>query len=146
MARQKRASVKGQQSLGIPGATASAPKWDPRSYDGGSGPNPYLAEWMAEHATPYDAATDDYRCEAFTDVLRPSRRSPVYDMHIYTTRKPHDAVRSYVEHYTEPGDLVLDPFCGAGGTALMALSHSFPSGKVWTRRRVVAPMAVMVSR
>jgi len=26
------------------------------------------------------------------------------------------------------------------------LSHSFPSGKVWTRRRVVAPMAVMVSR
>jgi len=111
-----------QHSLGIEGEKPRVPEWDPRCYDGGNGPNPYLAEWIAEHATPYDAATDDYRREAFTDVLRPSRRSPVYDMHIYTTKKPHDAVRSYVEHYTEPGDLVLDPFCGAGGTALMALA------------------------
>ena len=27
----------------------------------------------------------------------------------------------YIRHYTQPGDLVLDPFCGSGGTALAAL-------------------------
>ena len=27
----------------------------------------------------------------------------------------------YIEHYTEPGDLILDPFCGSGMTGVAAL-------------------------
>jgi methylase of polypeptide subunit release factors len=42
-------------------------------------------------------------------------------MHSYWSKKPHDAIRQYIRHYTQPGDLVLDPFCGSGGTALAAL-------------------------
>ena len=42
-------------------------------------------------------------------------------MHTYWSKKPHDAIRQYIRHYTKPGDLVLDPFCGSGGTALAAL-------------------------
>ena len=34
---------------------------------------------------------------------------------------PNDAIRQYIRHYTKSGDLVLDPFCGSGGTALAAL-------------------------
>ena len=42
-------------------------------------------------------------------------------MHTYWSKKPHDAIRQYVRHFTQRGDLVLDPFCGSGGTALAAL-------------------------
>lgn len=43
-------------------------------------------------------------------------------MHTYWSKKPHDAIRQYIRHYIKPSDLVLDPFCGFGGTALAALS------------------------
>lgn len=40
-----------------------------------------------------------------------------------TTPKSHlDALRRYIEHFTEPGALVLDPFIGSGMTAVAALS------------------------
>jgi 16S rRNA G966 N2-methylase RsmD len=43
-------------------------------------------------------------------------------MHSYHQgKKPHDAIRQYVRHFTQPGDIVLDPFSGSGGTALAAL-------------------------
>ena len=42
-------------------------------------------------------------------------------MHVYWSKKPHTAIRQYVRHYTRPGDIVLDPFCGSGGTAISAL-------------------------
>jgi hypothetical protein len=40
---------------------------------------------------------------------------------MYWTKKPHGAIEQYISHYTQPGDLVLDPMCGSGGTALVAL-------------------------
>ena len=42
-------------------------------------------------------------------------------MHVYWSKKPHQAIRQYIRHYTKPGDIVLDPFCGSGGTAVSAL-------------------------
>jgi len=110
-----------QQSLGIGGEKQRVPEWDPRCYDDGNGPNPYLAEWIAEHATPYDAATDDYRREALTGIIEATKATAIYSMHTYWSKKPHDAIMQYIEHYTEPGDVVLDPFCGSGSTALSAL-------------------------
>jgi hypothetical protein len=34
---------------------------------------------------------------------------------------PPQGITPYIEHYTEPGDLVLDPFCGSGMTGVAAL-------------------------
>ena len=43
-------------------------------------------------------------------------------MHSYHQgKKPHDAIRQYIRHFSRPGELVLDPFCGSGGTALAAM-------------------------
>jgi 16S rRNA G966 N2-methylase RsmD len=39
----------------------------------------------------------------------------------YFSKKPHDAIRQYIRHHTKPGDIVLDPFCGSGGTIVSAL-------------------------
>jgi hypothetical protein len=58
---------------------------------------------------------------AFNEPIQSTKATAVYNMHTYWSKKPHDAIRQYIRHYTKPGDLVLDPFCGSGGTALAAL-------------------------
>ena len=70
---------------------------------------------------PYDATTDDYDVPAFDKPIETTKATAIYNMHTYWSKKPHDAIRQYIRHYTKPGDLVLDPFCGSGGTALAAL-------------------------
>ncbi len=84
--------------------------------------NPNLSRFIRQASHPYQAAADTYQVEPFSDSLQATKSTPLYRMHTYWSKKPHEAVRRYIEHYTRPGDLVLDPFCGAGGTALMALS------------------------
>lgn len=44
--------------------------------------------------------------------------TPVYKMHRYFARRPHNVFRSLIEAYSKPGDVILDPFCG-GGVALV---------------------------
>jgi DNA modification methylase len=53
--------------------------------------------------------------------LVPERHPAYYMMHKYWARKPHNVVRTYIEHYTLPGELVLDPFSGSGVTAIESL-------------------------
>ncbi len=51
-----------------------------------------------------------------------SRSQAMHLMHKYWARKDWYAVRACIEHYTRPGDLVLDPFCGSGVTVSEALA------------------------
>jgi len=44
-----------------------------------------------------------------------------YGVHPYFTRRPANVVREYIERFTRPGDLVLDPFGGSGVTAIEAM-------------------------
>ena len=41
-----------------------------------------------------------------------------YGVHPYFTRRPYNVVRNYIERYSQPLDLVLDPFGGSGVTAI----------------------------
>jgi hypothetical protein len=86
-----------------------------------SGPNPNLRKFVEEHATPYDPENDDYNVPPFDVPITTTKATAIYNMHTYWSKKPHDAIQQYIRHYTQPGDLVLDPFCGSGGTALAAL-------------------------
>ena len=86
-----------------------------------SGPNPNLGRFVEEHAKPYDPENDDYDLAPFDKPITTTKATAIYNMHTYWSKKPHDAIREYIQHYTQPDDLVLDPFCGSGGTALAAL-------------------------
>jgi len=56
------------------------------------------------------------------DVSIPPESHPAYYlMHKYWARKPSNVVRRYIEYYTAPGDIVLDPFAGSGVTLIEAL-------------------------
>jgi len=56
------------------------------------------------------------------DVIPPAQPVPdVIDFpytgnKLHPTQKPVEALRPLIECFTQPGDLVLDPFCGSGST------------------------------
>jgi len=95
----------------------------PEGYYSGDKPNPNLRAFVEQHLKekPYDPATDKYNVPAFNTPIETTKATAIYNMHTYWSKKPHDAIRQYIRHYTQEGDLVLDPFCGSGGTALAAL-------------------------
>lgn len=95
----------------------------PEGYYSGDKPNSNLRAFVENHIkeNPYDPKTDDYNVPAFDKPIETTKATAIYNMHTYWSKKPHDAIRQYIRHYTKPGDLVLDPFCGSGGTNLAAL-------------------------
>jgi len=55
----------------------------------------------------------------YATVAKP--HTPMYLIHKYWARKPHNVVSEYIQHYTKEGDIVLDPFCGSGPTPIEAI-------------------------
>src|SRR6266849_2366671 len=54
-------------------------------------------------------------------ILGMSRKNdPIYNAHSYHTKVPHKAIMRYILHYTDPGDVVFDGFCGTGMTGVAA--------------------------
>jgi len=66
---------------------------------------------------------------------------PMYNIHKFFARKPHNVVGAYIEHYSREGQIVLDPFCGSGVT----ISESLKAG-----RKAIGidldPMATFITR
>lgn len=53
--------------------------------------------------------------------LPTKRHPPMHLIHKFWARKPHNVIKEYIEHYSEEGEIVIDPFCGSGVTAVEAL-------------------------
>ena len=100
-------------------------------------PNPFLPEivarWQQERAALREdlALPDDshdngnggqpvYHREPFAADVSEGKSDPIYRAHSYHTKVPHKAVMRYILHYTEPGDVVFDGFCGTGMTGVAA--------------------------
>jgi DNA modification methylase len=75
------------------------------------------------------------------DGICAGKNTYAYDAHTYHTKVPPQGIEAVLQHYTNPGDLVLDPFCGSGMTGLAAIA---------TGRNVVlsdlAPAAVFIAQ
>ena len=83
-------------------------------------PNPFLEDFIREHGKPYDEATDNYHREPFASDVSEGKNEPVYNAHGYPTKVPYKAIMRYILHYTNPGDIVFDGFCGTGMTGVAA--------------------------
>jgi DNA modification methylase len=83
-------------------------------------PNPFLAEFIQCYGKPYDP-NQPYSREPFAVDVSEGKTDPIYKAHSYHTKVPHLAIVPSILHYTEPGDLVLDGFCGSGMTGVAAL-------------------------
>jgi len=106
-------------------------------------PNPFLNEivekWRRERAALRDELglpndepagskyairenmpTKNYHREPFAADVSEGKNDPIYNAHSYHTKVPHKAIMRYILHYTDPGDVVLDGFCGTGMTGVAA--------------------------
>lgn len=81
-------------------------------------PNPFIKEFIEENGTPYDEEMDDYHCDPYAADVSEGKTDPIYMAHTYHTKVPFKAIMRYILHYTQPGSLVLDGFCGSGMTAI----------------------------
>ena len=79
-----------------------------------------LEEFLAQHITPYDSATDDYDRPPFAEDIKEGKNDRTYNAHSYHTKVPPRSIIPYILHYTRPGDVILDPFCGSGMTGVAA--------------------------
>ena len=82
-------------------------------------PNPFLAEFVRHYGKPYDP-DEPYHREPFAVDVSVGKTDPLYKAHGYHTKVPHRAIVPSILHYTEPGDIVLDGFCGSGMTGVAA--------------------------
>lgn len=90
-------------------------------------PNPYIADWLEE--APSDDTDREDPGPYVTDITV-GRGNVFYKAHSYPTKVPHPAIMRFLLHYTKPGDVVLDGFCGTGMTGLAAQACGAPEPEV----------------
>lgn len=63
------------------------------------------------------------RLAPVTDSYKPAKQSAKrhYGSHPYFTKRAWNVVQEYIKHFTQPNDVVLDPFGGSGVTAVESL-------------------------
>ena len=81
-----------------------------------------LSEFIKKYSKPYDPEKDEYDVPPFQENIdNASKSSAIYNMHMYWTKEDPYVVKRYIEHYTKPGDIVLDAFAGTGMTGVAAM-------------------------
>lgn len=89
-----------------------------------------LKTFIAKHARSYDPATDDYDRPPFAADIKEGKNDPIYNAHPYHTKVPPRSIVPYILHYTQPGDLILDLFCGSGMTGVAAQMCTQPPADI----------------
>lgn len=82
-------------------------------------PNPFMEKLVQEYRTCPGSSTH-YKKEPFLTDVSEGKNDPIYNAHSYHTKVPHKAIMRFILHYTQPGEIVLDSFCGTGMTGVAA--------------------------
>src|SRR6266849_718055 len=88
-------------------------------------PNPFIADFIKYYGKPYDPNIP-YSREPFAADVSEGKNDPIYNAHTYHTKVPHKAIMRYILHYTNPGDVVFDGFCGTGMTGVACAQCADP--------------------
>ncbi|MEI8307213.1 MAG: DNA methyltransferase [Chloroflexales bacterium] len=108
-------------------------------------PNPFITDFIHSYGRPYDPDVPYHRAPLAIDVSE-GKTDRIYSAHSYHTKVPYKAIIPAILHYTEPGDLVLDGFCGTGMTGVAAQICDQPDPELkakleseWHRTRQTQP-------
>lgn len=82
-------------------------------------PNPFIGDFVRQYGASYGTG-ESYSKEPFAADVSEGKNDPIYNAHSYHTKVPHKAIMRYILHYTQPGDIVFDGFCGTGMTGVAA--------------------------
>ena len=107
-------------------------------------PGKEIEKFVLNNMHPYDSEKDAYEKKPFDKPVKAGKNTPIYNAHSYHTKVPHQGIIPFIEHYTKPGDLILDPFCGSGMTGVAALLC--PSGPRHVILNDLSPAAIHIAR
>lgn len=114
-------------------------------------PNPFLEDFIKFFQKQDE---NHYEREPFTADVSEGKSGAIYSAHSYHTKVPHKAIMRYILHYTSPGDIVFDGFCGTGmagvaavlcgdRTAVKALGYTVESdGSVWEGKERISQIGL----
>jgi DNA modification methylase len=80
-------------------------------------PNPFIEDFIKYYGKPYNP-DETYSHEPFALDVSEGKNDKLYRLHSYHTKVPPDAIVPMIEHYTEPGDIIIDAFSGSGMTGI----------------------------
>ena len=90
-------------------------------------PNPWLNDFIAEWEEEKKRLEVEGKRKVNFEITEPyssdvseGKNNPIYMAHAYHTKVPHPAIMRYILHYTQPGDIIFDGFCGTGMTGVAA--------------------------
>ncbi|MDR4504922.1 MAG: site-specific DNA-methyltransferase [Candidatus Scalindua sp.] len=83
-------------------------------------PNPYINDFIKEYGKKYNEYEDDFNITPFIDDIVEGKGDVIYNLHTYHTKVPPKVILRKILHYTKPGDIVFDGFCGTGMTGVAA--------------------------
>lgn len=89
-------------------------------------PNPFLRTFTKAVAPRRKHPQPEEAVVPFAADVTEGKGEHFYNVHTYHTKVPYRAIARFLLHYTRPGDIVLDAFCGTGmvGLAAQACSSS----------------------
>ena len=118
-------------------------------------PNPWLNDFIAEWEKEKVQLEKEGKRIADFEVNEPyasdvseGKNNPVYTAHTYHTKVPHTAIEQYLKHFTQPGDIVLDGFCGTGMTGAACRLYkesSTPNNKIGGRHAILGDLSPYAS-
>lgn len=82
-------------------------------------PNPWLNDFIEQNKEKEEDESTLQK-KPYTGDLKSTKRHPVYSYHPYHTKVPPEIIKELIEHYSNPGDVVLDGFSGTGMTGVAA--------------------------
>lgn len=82
-------------------------------------PNPWIGDFVSEWESLKPAGDEKYHREPFAADVSEGKNDPIYNAS-YHTKVPHKAIMRYILHYTNPGDIIFDGFCGSGMAGVAA--------------------------
>jgi DNA modification methylase len=75
------------------------------------------------HNTIFQSSTTYELIEPLEKSFPPNKQQAFHRyLHPYFTKMAHNVIQNYIQHYTSPGDIVCDPFCGTGVTGIEAIA------------------------
>ena len=80
----------------------------------------FVAGYLSQGPVPVGTGEASPKEPPSVRTVTGSRSTTLYNAHSYHTKVPPEAIEPFIEHFTRPGDVVLDPFCGSGMTGVAA--------------------------
>ena len=83
-------------------------------------PNPFIGKFIQQHELTKLSSNSTHNRTPYAADVSEGKTNPIYNAYSYHTKVPHGAIMRYILHYTDPGDVVFDGFCGSGMTGVAA--------------------------